>query len=133
MSAMTTFPVKYHPLLEQRPDLLEAARGGAAYFESLYLTGPEAGSPEPLVMNWQFLPGGTRGGEVSVGFSERYESDQKGIVYSFPAKQLLDPVSRETHMLRLWRRVLISRDHHIGQRMSDALNELARLENQDGE
>lgn len=129
MSAMATaIPTKYHSLIEDRPEVLQAAKRATGYFESLYQSGPTAGTPSPIELNWTLVPGGPHGGTVEVRFSEHYEGEQKGIGYEFPLKYLLDTSAHEAMMHRLWRRVLIARSNAIGKRMFDALAELSQEE-----
>lgn len=128
-----TFPAKYHPLIEDRPEVLDAAKEATAYFESLYQSGPTAGSPSPITLSWTLLPVGQNGGTVVASFTEHYEGERKGIGYEFPLKYLLDNSACEAMMHRLWRRVLIARNNVIGKRMFDALAELSREEEEHGE
>lgn len=129
----TAFPVVFHPDIEDRPEVLEAAKSATTYFESLYRDGPTAGSPLPTKLSWTLLPDGPFGGTVQARLTEQYEGQLKGIGYEFPLNHLLDQDASETMMLRLWRRVLIARDQAVGKRMFDALAELSRAEQEHGD
>jgi hypothetical protein len=133
MSVTTTdFPVVFHPSIEDRPDVLEAAKSATNYFESLYRDGPTAGSPLPIKLSWTLLPEGPFGEIVQARLTEQYEGQSKGIGYEFPLIHLLNLDASEAMMHRLWRRVLIARSNVIGKRMFDALAELSREEEERG-
>jgi hypothetical protein len=129
----TAIPVVFYPSVEDRPDVLEAAKSATAYFESLYRDGPTAGSPHPIKLRWTLLPEGPLGEIVQATLTEQYEGQPKGIGYEFPLKHLLDQDASEAMMLRLWRRVLVARSNVIGKRMFEALAELSRQEEERGE
>ena len=106
--------------IRRRPELLESVQQSNAILEEL------AGSSSPHVrVEWRLSPHDER--LVELGLFEDRDFNT-GITPTFPAQNLLDPVSRKLRLYRAWDFVLQARSKRNMERINELITQLEREE-----
>jgi hypothetical protein len=111
--------VEQSSTIRQRPDLSQAAESATRYLSS-QLNSHTNVFGNNRALTWQFLPDYIDGPRVAVGYGEEDALGARHITRWIRPEELVDPVLRDVHMLRLlqdilkqrWKQVdRVSRDH----------------------